>query len=343
MQAVAPGATFGRFDGLNTEGSKSKSPKIKANNALQKKIRGQVGKGFWKTIQKIAEKYGDNGMASAFKLGGDIAQRARAIAKALKQAVPGATKNGLAGVIGSWVFESGGLNPAAVNPDGGASGFGQWLGSRKANLMAYARRHGKSWKDPATQINFAVNADGSDSAILKRILRSSGSASELALKFSREWERGGYDAQHASAARSIAGALHGFANGGKILYPQFATVGEDGPEYVINPAKASADKYLLEAIKDRASHAPQSAVADLSKMLDFNQFRYSASNGWRTRSDAHTNNQVRAVTSNRMKGNGGDIHMVVKLNNKTIAQGVKPILDAQQADQIVIAEGGGSI
>lgn len=343
MQAVAPGATFGRFDGLNTEGSKSKSPKIKANNALQKKIRGQVGKGFWKTIQKIAEKYGDNGMAGAFKLGGDIAQRARAIAKALKQAVPGATKNGLAGVIGSWVFESGGLNPAAVNPDGGASGFGQWLGSRKANLMAYARRHGKSWKDPATQINFAVNADGSDSAILKRILRSSGSASELALKFSREWERGGYDAQHASAARSIAGALHGFANGGKIIYPQFVTVGEDGPEYVINPAKASADKYLLEAIKDRASRAPQSAVADLSKMLDFNQFRYSASNGWRTRSDAHTNNQVRAVTSNGMKGNGGDIHMVVKLNNKTIAQGVKPILDAQQADQIVIAEGGGSI
>ena len=140
MQAVAPGATFGRFDGLNTEGSKSKAPKIKANNALQKKIRGQVGKGFWKTIQKIAEKYGDNGMAGAFKLGGDIAQRARAIAKALKQAVPGATKNGLAGVIGSWIFESGGLNPAAVNPNGGASGFGQWLGSRKANLMAYARR-----------------------------------------------------------------------------------------------------------------------------------------------------------------------------------------------------------
>lgn len=343
MQAVAPGATFGRFDGLNTEGSKSKSPKIKANNALQKKIRGQVGKGFWKTIQKIAEKYGDNGMASAFKLGGDIAQRARAIARALKQAVPGATKNGLAGVIGSWIFESGGLNPAAVNPNGGASGFGQWLGSRKANLMAYARRHGKSWKDPATQINFAVNADGSDSATLKRILRSSGSASELALKFSREWERGGYDAQHASAARSIAGALHGFANGGKILFPQFATVGEDGPEYVINPAKPSADRYLLEAIKDRASRAPQSAVADLSKMLDFNQFRYSASNGWRTRSDAHTNNQVRAVTSNGMKGNGGDIHMVVKLNNKTIAQGVKPILDAQQANQIVIAEGGGSI
>lgn len=343
MQAVAPGATFGRFDGLNTEGSKSKSPKIKANNALQKKIRGQVGKGFWKTIQKIAEKYGDNGMAGAFKLGGDIAQRARAIAKALKQAVPGATKNGLAGVIGSWVFESGGLNPAAVNPDGGASGFGQWLGSRKANLMAYARRHGKSWKDPATQINFAVNADGSDSATLKRILRSSGSASELALKFSREWERGGYDAQHASAARSIAGALHGFANGGKILFPQFATIGEDGPEYVINPAKPSADRYLLEAIRDRASRDPQSTVADLSKILDFNQFRYSASNGWRTRSDAHTNNQVRAVTSNGMKGNGGDIHMVVKLNNKTIAQGVKPILDAQQADQIVIAEGGGSI
>lgn len=343
MQAVAPGATFGRFDGLNTEGSKSKSLKIKANNVLQKKIRGQVGKGFWKTIQKIAEKYGDNGMAGAFKLGGDIAQRARAIAKALKQAVPGATRNGLAGVIGSWVFESGGLNPAAVNPDGGASGLGQWLGSRKANLMAYARRHGKSWKDPATQINFAVNADGSDSATLKRILRSSGSASELALEFSRKWERGGYDAQHASAARSIAGALHGFANGGKIIYPQFATVGEDGPEYVINPAKSSADHFLIEAIRDRANQAPQSPIAGLSKIIDMNQIKYSSANGWRTRSEAHTDHQVQGVTSNSLNQKCGDIHMVVKLNNKTIAQGVKPILDAQQADQIVIAEGGGSI
>lgn len=231
MQSVGPGATFGRFDGLNTEGDKSKDVKVKANNALQKKIRGQVGKGFWKTIQKITEKYGDNGMAAAFRLGGDIGQRAKAIARALKQAVPGATRAGLSAVIGSWEFESGGLNPAAVNPNGGASGLGQWLYDRKTALLAYARRHGKSWKDPATQINFAVNADSTNSAILKRILRSSGTPSGLATEFSREWERGGYDAQHASAARDIYRVLHGFANGG--LATKASIFGEAGPEMAI--------------------------------------------------------------------------------------------------------------
>ena len=95
---------------------------------MQKRIKAQVGQGFWKTIQKIADKYGENaGMVGAFKLGGDVTQRARAIANALKKAVPGATREGLAGIIGSWVFESGGLNPSAINPNGGAAGLGQWL------------------------------------------------------------------------------------------------------------------------------------------------------------------------------------------------------------------------
>ena len=60
MQPVGPGATFGRFDGINTEKSDSKEPiKVKANSKLQKQIKNQVGQGFWKTIQKIADKYGE--------------------------------------------------------------------------------------------------------------------------------------------------------------------------------------------------------------------------------------------------------------------------------------------
>ena len=231
MQRVAPGATFGRFNGLNTEGGKSDSPKVKVNNSLQKKIKAQVGAGFWKTVQKIADKYGDNGLAGAFKLGGDVAQRAKALAKAIKQVVPGATKNGLAAIIGSWEFESGGLNPAAINPNGGASGLGQWLSSRLTNLKAFARKHGKSWKDPATQINFAANAEGSDSAIFRRIAKGSGSPASLANAFSREWERGGYDAQHAAAAVQIARALRGYANGGIATTPSI--FGEEGPEMAI--------------------------------------------------------------------------------------------------------------
>lgn len=61
MQPVGSGATFGRFNGINTESDKnSKEPvKVRANNRLQKQIKNQVGQGFWKTIQKIADKYGE--------------------------------------------------------------------------------------------------------------------------------------------------------------------------------------------------------------------------------------------------------------------------------------------
>lgn len=61
MQRVAPGATFGRFNGLNTEGSEDtkEAVKVKANDRLQKQIKNQVGQGFWHTIQKIADKYGE--------------------------------------------------------------------------------------------------------------------------------------------------------------------------------------------------------------------------------------------------------------------------------------------
>lgn len=61
MQPVGSGATFGRFKGINTQGSKDskEAVKVKANNKLQKQIKNQVGQGFWKTIQRIADKYGE--------------------------------------------------------------------------------------------------------------------------------------------------------------------------------------------------------------------------------------------------------------------------------------------
>lgn len=49
---------FGRIKGIS-QSKDDDSPKVKANNHMQKMIKTQVGKGFWKTISKIAEKYGD--------------------------------------------------------------------------------------------------------------------------------------------------------------------------------------------------------------------------------------------------------------------------------------------
>jgi tape measure domain-containing protein len=306
---------FGRFDGIDDQGSKNKEKdvKVKASGRLQKYIKPQVGKGFWRTIQKIADKYGDAGLPN---ISGNARSWISYIKRAAHQMHTNVTQSDINKIVSMIQGESGGNAKVRQQIDD----INSRAGHPAQGLLQFI---------PQT---FAAFAAPGHNKILN------GYDQLLALFNDSNWKND----IHYGGGWGPTGHRR-YANGGKILFPQFATVGEDGPEYVINPAKPSADRYLLEAIKDRASRAPQSTIADLSKILDFNQFRYSASNGWRTRSDAHTNNQVRAVTSNGMKGNGGDIHMVVKLNNKTIAQGVKPILDAQQADQIVIAEGGGSI
>ena len=306
---------FGRFDGIDDQGSKDKDKdvKVKTSGRLQKLIKGQVGKGFWRTIQKIADKYGDAGLPN---ISGNARSWISYIKRAAHQMHTNVTQSDIDKIVSMIQGESGGNAHIHQQIDD----INSREGHPAQGLLQFI---------PTT---FAAFAAPGHTKILN------GYDQLLALFNDSNWKND----IHYGGGWGPTGHRR-YANGGKILFPQFATIGEDGPEYVINPAKPSADRYLLEAIKDRASRAPQSTVADLSKILDFNQFRYSASNGWRTRSDASTNNQVRAVTSNGMKGNGGDIHMVVKLNNKTIAQGVKPILDAQQADQIVIAEGGGSI
>lgn len=149
---------------------------------------------------------------SGFKLGGDNASRINKLAKALRSADPKATKNGIAAVIGNWLFESG-LDPSAVNSSGGASGLGQWLGGRLANLKAFAKKRNTSWTNPATQLLFALKHDGSDSATFRSILEGKGSVSSLANKFSSLWERGGYNQSHVNGALEAAKVL-GYKNGG---------------------------------------------------------------------------------------------------------------------------------
>ena len=237
MQSVALGATFGRFNGLNTEGDKGskKDVKVKTNNALQKFIKPQVGKGFWRTIQKIHEKYGSSfGSIAGFNVDGSLKSKVRALAGGLKSIDPRATKNGIIAILGNWVFESGQLNPGAVNPSGGASGFGQWLGSRKTRLMNYARGHHHSWKNPATQLEFALHGDAGMTGIFRSVLEGHGSYESLALKFSRDWEKGGYDSNHVAGARKVAQILGGYANGGIVSSPQLAMIGEgNGPETIV--------------------------------------------------------------------------------------------------------------
>lgn len=206
----------------------------------------------------------DLGSLGSFSIGGDLAERAKALAGGLKQLDPKATKNGIAAVLGNWNFESVGLNPGAVNSSGGASGLGQWLGGRKANLIAYARRHGTSWKNAGTQLSFAVKGEGSDSAILRSVLEGTGSVASLANKFSSEWERGGYNAQHVKGAMEIRKVL-GYAKGGDPIVGDKVLVGEHGPE--LAEFKQPVHVYSNEQTKHKLNSLARPRVKPLKRQL----------------------------------------------------------------------------
>lgn len=200
--------------------------KNKADSKLKALAKRELGPSALKWIEKnLADPIASAGSAN---LTGDQGTRVRQLAKLFKKADSNATKAGIAAIVGNWLFESG-LNAGAVNPSGGASGLGQWLGGRKANLVAFAKKHGTSWSNAGTQVSFAVSGEGSDSAILRRILEGHGSVASLANAFSSQWERGGYNAQHVAGAEKAAGAL-GYASGGNPPAGNVVKVGEHGPE-----------------------------------------------------------------------------------------------------------------
>lgn len=220
----------GWYDVTKMKGSSSGLSKSKSSNkdsALDKYVKKQLA-GQIKWIGKNLSE-DDAGSLGSLGLSGSISAKAQTLAAALKKIYPSATNAGIAAVLGNWQFESH-LDPTAINPGGGASGLGQWLGGRKANLISYARAHHQNWKNAGTQLDFALHGDGSDSNVLKRILRGTGSVASLAAAFSSQWERGGYTAQHVAGARTIASVLQGREHGGPVQKGKTYKVHEKGFE-----------------------------------------------------------------------------------------------------------------
>lgn len=257
-----PDSTNGWFDVTkmkSTKAKKSSKESRKASSALSKLVAKEIApqlKWVGKHLKRSA------GSIGSLALSGGIASRARALASAIKKAYPAATNKGIAAVLGNWEFESG-LNPAAVNSGGGASGLGQWLGGRLSGLKSYASRHGKSWKNAGVQLDFALHGDSSNSSILKRVLRGTGSISSLANEFSSDWERGGYNAQHVAGARKVEAALSKNANGGWAKSASIFGEKNGEPEVAINPKRSSADRLLMQAIAKRIREAPSSIFGKL--------------------------------------------------------------------------------
>ncbi|MFC6202572.1 phage tail tape measure protein [Lactiplantibacillus nangangensis] len=240
-----------------------KTVKKPGNKALNSLVKRQLGS---KAIRWIEDNLQDN--ISSIALSGSEATRAQALAKAIRHMYPSATKAGIAAALGNWKFESG-LNPGAINSGGGASGLGQWLGGRKSNLIAYATSHGKNWKQAGAQLAFALSGDGSDSSVLKSVLRGTGSVASLAAKFSSQWERGGYTAQHVAGARSVASMLK-FAKGGRPMPGKWALVGEEGPELfkTDEPGTVVPHEQTKQLLNGNASTQSESKVKPQSR-IDF--------------------------------------------------------------------------
>lgn len=101
----------------------------------------------------------------------------------------GLSDNAVAGIMGNVQAESN-FNPKAVNKSSGASGIFQWLGTRKNELMKYAKNVGKSWQDLSVQLEFAwKELSSSEKKAMSALKNSKLSAKQQAAEFDRLFER----------------------------------------------------------------------------------------------------------------------------------------------------------
>lgn len=220
---------FGEVKGLARK-TVSKGKKS-ASNSIQSLIKKQVGSGFFKFMSKLANKFGDNGDMGSVGLAGDESQRAREIAKALKQAYPSATDAGIAGILGNWMQESR-LSPSAIDSADHGTGLGQWTFGRETGLRNWERKHGYAWNSAKGQLEYALHEPG-ESGAFKAVLRMNNPA-DAARKFFAGWESGGNEdatgGTRISNAEAAYKAIKGYAKGGRIQKNQLAKVHEDGWE-----------------------------------------------------------------------------------------------------------------
>lgn len=189
---------FGRFKGINEQGSSDKDKvEVKANNKLQKFIKPQVGTGFWKTIQKIADKYGE-------KDDGDIAGKPSGDhAHWLKEAhIPKSWWNAM-----TWIIDKEShWDPKAYNPQPTPTGHAYGIAQiTSMQWQRYYAKHGHDWKsNPIAQ-----------------------------LMGMRDYIKDRYgNADHAKAFWQAHGW---YADGGIVSSPQLAMVGEGAAPEVIIP------------------------------------------------------------------------------------------------------------
>ena len=308
--------SYRRISGLKNEGGEGN---VKANSNLEKFIKNLPGMGgFFKFIGKIGELFGiavdakDPAGTGADRWGEDIKKAAETMHTSV-------TPTEIRKIISMIAGESGGnprVTQPGADPDGDGSGPARGLLQYKTSTFNHYKVQGHG--------NIYHGWDQ-----LLALFNDSNWRNDI--HFGAGWGPTGH--------RRFSGSWHG--NGGEFDKPEVIGVGEDGPEFVINPQKSTADHLIDKAILQRAKVAPESPTASLARIME--QVKYSSVAGYGT-SDSSTVAGQNIVKVNN-QGQAIDGNTVIKfiVSDKEMARATYPTIKMLQAHDITIKQQGGAV
>lgn len=318
MSAVKDGPSsnisYRRVPGLKGEGS---SNDVKANNGLEAFIKKMPGlKGFWSMIDKLNGLFGI-GADSADPSGFGVSRWGETIKQVAAEMHADVTGTDIAKILSMIKGESGG-NPKAVQPgsDPDGDGSGPAIG-----LLQYKRGTYKAYTMGGS-IMGGTNQ-------LRALFNDSNWKNDI--HFGAGWGPTGH--------RRFSGSWHG--NGGEFDKPEVIGVGEDGPEFVINPQKSTADHLIDKAILQRAKVAPESPTASLARIME--QVKYSSVAGYGTPDSSTVAGQNIVKVNNQGQAIDGNTVIKFIVSDKEMARATYPTIKMLQAHDITIKQQGGAV
>lgn len=193
------------------------------------------------------------------------------------------------------------------------------------------------WRVNAT--NPSSGAYGIPQSLPGSKMASAGSDPITQLKWMYSYIKGRYGSlQNALSFRAANGW---YGNGGEFDSPQVIGVGEDGPEFVINPQKSTADHLIDKAILQRAKVAPESPTASLARIME--QVKYSSVAGYGTPDSSTVAGQNIIKVNNQGQAIDGNTVIKFIVSDKEMARATYPTIKMLQAHDITIKQQGGAV
>ena len=308
--------SYRRIPGLKNENGEGN---VKASSNLERFIKNLPGMGgFFKFIGKIGELFGiaadakDPAGTGADRWGEDIKKAAETMHTSV-------TPLEIRKIISMIAGESGG-NPRATQP--GADPDGDGSGPARG-LLQYKT---------STFNNYKVKGHGSIYHGWDQLLALFNDSNwRNDIHFGAGWSPTGH--------RRFSGSWHG--NGGEFDKPEVIGVGEDGPEFVINPQKSTADHLIDKAILQRAKVAPESPTASLARIME--QVKYSSVAGYGTPDNSTVAGQNIVKVNNQGQAIDGNTVIKFIVSDKEMARATYPTIKMLQAHDITIKQQGGAV